>query len=193
MSKKKATGYLASIALILETHTQKEAAKLLNVSDRTIRRWKNEGSKPKPERIERIAQVSREEIKTRADAKKRKIPIKLNRMIGGSFYYSVKGATDWEKAMLLKYAFELTPKGYPPLVRFISDMPKSAEYPAGPRSTNIVSLEHCQNDNDFLDIIEEYNRFGRMLEVVRMLPWQVDKTKARKAKGKPASGKARRK
>ncbi|MTV59261.1 helix-turn-helix domain-containing protein, partial [Streptococcus pneumoniae] len=78
----------ASIALILETHTQKEAAKLLNVSDRTIRRWKNEGSKPKPERIERIAAVSREEIKTRADSKKRKIPIKLNRMIGGSYFYS---------------------------------------------------------------------------------------------------------
>ena len=35
------------IVTLLQKHTQKEAAKILGVNERTIRRWKNEGSIPK--------------------------------------------------------------------------------------------------------------------------------------------------
>lgn len=173
-------GYLAHVALILETHTQKEAALLLNVSDRTIRRWKNEGSIPKPERVKRINIIAREEIKIRAASKKKHIPIKLVRMTGGSYYYAVKGQTNWNMAMLLKYIHSIAPQGYPPLFRFIIRIPTGGTSPGGREykqggfySTMAMSLEHATTDNDYLDYIEEYNKQNNIYEIVRMLPWQV--------------------
>ena len=190
-SNAKQPAYIAGLSEILKTHTQREAALLLGVSDRTIRRWKNEGSTPKLERQERIQVTYKEEIKTRRESKKRRIPIKLTRMIGGSYFYGVKGQSNWNIAMLLKSAAENAPKGYPPLVRFIIRIPKGGTSPGGREfkqggfySTAAMTLEHAETDSDFLDIAEEFNTHGNIHEVVRMLPWQTEKTKARKAKRK---------
>lgn len=193
MSKKtapKQPAYLSSLVDILKTRTQKEAALLLGVSDRTIRRWKNEGSIPKPPRVRKIQTTYREEIKTRRVAKQKHIDIKLSRMIGGSYFYSVKGQSNWNMAMLLKYIAESAPQGYPPLFRFIIRIPKGGSSPGGREykqggfySTMAMSLEGAETDSDFLDYVEDFNKNGGVHEIVRMLPWQQEKTAARRAKG----------
>ena len=193
MAKKtapKQPAYLSSLVDILKTPAQKAAALLLGVSDRTIRRWKNEGSIPKPPRKTKIQTTYREELKTRRVAKQKHIDIKLSRMIGGSYYYGVKGQSNWNMAMLLKYIAESAPQGYPPLFRFIIKIPKGGSSPGGREfkeggyySTMAMSLEGAETDSDFLDYIEEHNKNGGINEIVRMLPWQQEKTAARKAKG----------
>lgn len=191
MKKNKPT-YLTDLERILQTRTQREAAILLGVSDRTIRRWKNEGSIPKPERQRKVVQMYREDIQTKKAAKSNKFKAKLDRIIGGSYFYKVEGTGNWNIAMTLKYINSVAPKGYPPLIRFVIRVPKGGTSPGGREfkqggfySSMIMSLEHAETDNDYLDIVEEFNTHGRIFEVVRMLPWEKKPvTVARKGKHK---------
>jgi len=57
------------VLTVLQTRTQKQAAKFLNVSERTIRRWKNEGVEPTaPHREILVERSSRERTRLRRQA-----------------------------------------------------------------------------------------------------------------------------
>ena len=112
-------------------------------------------------------------------------------MIGGSYYYGVKGQSNWNMAMLLKHIVSVAPKGYPPLIRFIIKIPKGGTSPGGREykqggfySTMAMSLEHAETDSDFLDYVEDFNKQNNVHEIVRMLPWEQKKQARPSAKSK---------
>ena len=64
------------ILTVLQTRTQKQAAKFLNVSERTIRRWKNEGVEPtRPHRETLVEQSGRERSRLRSQARRQGVEV----------------------------------------------------------------------------------------------------------------------
>lgn len=147
---------------ILQFKTQKQAAKELGVSDRTIRRWlSGEVKKPKPQNQSKINRVSRN-ARRRAyrQGAPRGAPVAPpTRMIGRKRDQPMSDTRKLLRDQIVDY-LEAASKVYRD-VRFIIRIPKTPDYPEGYMTTQWESLLQ-----DIPDLVYEYLSDGTIARVV---------------------------
>jgi hypothetical protein len=93
------------IMILAQRHTQKEIARMLNIGERTVRRWKNEGVQPstkeREQRLTRAAADERRRVMKGPDALTVKV-LPPHQRKGDSTYYDLRRINFQQKVDILK-------------------------------------------------------------------------------------------
>lgn len=153
---------------ILQFHTQKEAAVIVGVSERTIRRWKNEGVKPT---LQHFDSLKLESIKIRQKARRQGAPnvaipprvIKRK----DSLYLQVSKEKQKEQFNILKAL-----RQQQGLVRFVIKVPKGGSSPGGREYGKVGYFSSpwydltARTDSDLFEVLESFGRHNMIHEIV---------------------------